>query len=271
VYRGRFAPSPTGHLHFGSLVAAAASYLDARSVGGAWLVRMEDVDPGRCRQEYADSILQCLEEYGFEWDGEVVYQSTRGEAYEEAIGRLAAVTFPCGCTRREAGEVYPGTCRGGVKEGRVGNTLRLRVLAEERVIADRWMGEQRGRVDAVGDFTLRKADGSYAYQLAVVVDDEWQGITDVVRGADLLESTFRQIYLQELLGLRRVRYSHLPLVMGEDGLKLSKQNHAEPLTAENAGLWLGKALRFLGLEMAAEGGDVAVLWKEAIGRWAARR
>jgi glutamyl-Q tRNA(Asp) synthetase len=229
-YRGRFAPSPTGPLHFGSLVTAVASYLDARTHGGKWLVRMEDVDEPRCIPGSDLDILKTLERFGLAWDGPVMYQSRRKEAYREAFEKLRrdGYLYPCTCSRREAGPVYPGTCRRGPAEP--GRPLSWRVLTEN-----------------IGDFVVLRSDGYFAYQLAVVVDDAQQGITDVVRGADLLDATPRQLWLQKLLGCPHPRYKHVPVVTNEAGEKLSKQTLAPPLLPENTAGDLARALRFLQL------------------------
>lgn len=243
-YRGRFAPSPTGPLHFGSLVAALASYLDAKAHGGRWLVRMEDVDRPRCKQEHADTILRQLEAYGLEWDGEVMYQSRRSEAYEAALARLPV--FPCGCTRQEAGERYPGTCRRGLPPGRTARSWRMPVTDELIAFADRLGGRYEERLtETCGDFVLKRADGLYAYQLAVVVDDAAQGITDIVRGADLLDSTARQIWLQRALGVPEPRYLHVPVVTDAHGHKLSKQTFAPPIDVREPEPVKQAALAFL--------------------------
>lgn len=236
MYRGRFAPSPTGPLHFGSLVAAAASYLDARAHGGEWLVRMEDLDTPRVQPGAADSILADLEAFGFAWDGPVLYQSTRTEAYRDALEklRLNGLVYPCGCSRRDSEAVYPGTCANGLPPGKTARSWRVRV--------------NRELAEATGDFILLRADGIFAYQLAVVVDDEAQGITDVVRGADLLDSTPRQMYLQRVLGYRTPRYRHIPVVPGPDGRKLSKQNGAPALDRSCALRLSIDVVRFLGYE-----------------------
>jgi glutamyl-Q tRNA(Asp) synthetase len=258
-YRGRFAPSPTGPLHFGSLVAAVASWADARARGGEWLVRMEDLDPPREVPGAADGILRTLEALGLEPDGPVVRQSGRGDAYRAALDRLRdrGVLFACGCTRREiadsglpgsdGGIVYPGTCRDGPPPGRTAYALRARV--DDAVIAfvDAIQGEVRQDLaHEVGDFVLLRADGLFAYQLAVVVDDAAQGITDVVRGADLLDSTPRQIFLQRALDLPTPRYLHLPVATNAAGEKLSKQTGAPALDGSRPGAALVAALRFLG-------------------------
>ena len=243
VYRGRFAPSPTGPLHFGSLVAATGSYLDARANGGEWLVRIEDIDAPRTVPGAAEDILKTLEGFGFEWDGEVVFQSRRIDLYHAALVRLqlAGHVYPCACSRSaiaaatsrnsiDGGLLYPGTCRTGLKEGAAARAWRLRVPDREFVLHDRVQGESRQNLERdVGDFVLLRADGQYAYQLAVVVDDAEQGITDVVRGADLLDSTPRQILLQRALGLPTPRYLHLPLIVDAHGDKLSKSMAALPV------------------------------------------
>lgn len=244
AYRGRFAPSPTGPLHFGSLVAALASYCDARSAAGQWLVRIEDVDEPRSRAGEDAGILATLERYGFEWDAPVVRQSARGSLYEAALARLREGhhVYECACTRREleaapvssVGErVYPGTCRDGIPVAHVGRRQRAwRVRTEDTVVAfvDRVQRAQRQDLARdVGDFVVRRADGLFAYQLAVVVDDADQDITAVVRGADLLVSTPRQIMLQRLLGLPTPAYLHVPVAINPAGEKLSKQTRARPL------------------------------------------
>ena len=265
-YRGRFAPSPTGPLHFGSLVAAVGSYLDARSRGGEWLLRIEDVDTPRNVPGAADDILRTLEAFGFEWDGPVLWQSRRGEAYDAALERLrqAGLAYPCACSRKEiadsatraavdGGLAYPGTCRGGLPPGRAARAWRLRVAGEETLFVDRLQGRQTQWLETdVGDFVLRRADDLFAYQLAVVVDDAWQGVTDIVRGADLLDSTPRQIWLQQCLDYPQPRYAHLPVAANAAGEKLSKQTHAPPLDARHAAAELVRALRFLGQPAPAE-------------------
>jgi glutamyl-Q tRNA(Asp) synthetase len=243
-YRGRFAPSPTGPLHFGSLVAALASYCDARAAGGEWLLRIEDIDEPRRREGAEEKILETLERYGFEWDGPVVRQSDRARLYEAALERLqvAGFVYPCGCTRRQlsaahlgpAGErVYPGTCRDGLPPSHHGNSqLSWRLRTDGAVIecADRLQSTQRQDMARdVGDFVIRRADGLFAYQLAVVVDDAAQEITDVVRGADLLASTPRQVLLQQLLAVPSPAYLHVPIAINREGQKLSKQTRAPPL------------------------------------------
>ena len=257
-YRGRFAPSPTGPLHFGSLVAAVGSFLEARTRGGDWLVRMDDLDPPRVVPGAADDILRTLEACGMEWDGKVVYQSARSDAYHNALHRLRekVSVYPCACSRREIadsavagveGPVYPGTCRGGIAGGRRARALRL----DTRGAAIAFEDALQGRIAAAlekecGDFVLYRHDGVYAYQLAVVVDDAGEGITDIVRGADLLGSTPRQICVQQLLGLPQLRYAHLPVAVNAAGEKLSKQTLAAPLDAAQPLPALVAALSFLG-------------------------
>lgn len=262
-YRGRFAPSPTGPLHFGSLVAAVGSYLEAISRNGSWQVRMEDLDRPRCQQSSADDILRTLAAYGFEWDGEVLYQSRRDEAYQVALDQLRGLgrIYPCACTRREladshltqeaidGAQVYPGTCRLGLPPGKLARAWRLSIEDEIIAIDDAVQGKvTQVLARDVGDFVLLRADGLFSYQLAVVVDDAAQGITHVVRGADLLDSTPRQILLQQLLILPRPSYAHLPVAIDANGEKLSKQTRALPLSIARPQETLHQVLQFLGQE-----------------------
>jgi glutamyl-Q tRNA(Asp) synthetase len=282
-YTGRFAPSPTGPLHKGSLVAALASYLDARTHGGTWLVRMEDIDEARTVSGAAEAILQCLRAFGMQWDSEVVWQSRRKPLYEAAFARLAEYTYPCACTRREIADsrlstasdgaaVYPGTCRGGLAPGRAARAYRVRVpegAAAEVIFEDRWMGRVAQNLEReVGDFVVRRADGFWAYQLAVVVDDAAQGVTHVVRGADLLDSTPRQILLQRLLGIDIPSYMHVPVLTNEAGEKLSKQTGAQPLDFSRPLPALLDAARFLGLELDAS--TMSAFWSRALHAWQER-
>jgi glutamyl-Q tRNA(Asp) synthetase len=256
-YIGRFAPTPSGHLHFGSLVAALASYLDARSVGGRWLMRMEDLDPPREEPGAQAAILKALESYSFEWDGEVVRQSDRHDAYAEVLNRLFnhGLAYACTCSRKQLEPyhgIYPGFCRNAGHDTKDA-AIRLRVPELEYHFIDRVQGEYRQHLGReVGDFVIRRRDGLYAYQLAVVLDDAWQGITDIVRGADLLDSTPRQLYLQELLGLPQTRYLHIPLITQPDGHKLGKSYRSPPLTEDQATPLLLRALRALGQNPGAE-------------------
>ncbi|WP_253418648.1 tRNA glutamyl-Q(34) synthetase GluQRS [Pseudomonas sp. GGS8] len=251
TYIGRFAPTPSGHLHFGSLVAALASYLDARSVGGRWLVRMEDLDPPREEPGAQTAILKALESYGFEWDGEMVRQSDRHATYAEVLNRLFSqgLAYACTCSRKQLEPyhgIYPGFCR-NAGHGTENAAIRVRVPELEYHFIDRVQGEFRQHLGReVGDFVIRRRDGLYAYQLAVVLDDAWQGITDIVRGADLLDSTPRQLYLQELLGQPQPRYLHIPLITQPDGHKLGKSYRSPPLTEDQATPLLLRALRALG-------------------------
>lgn len=258
-YRGRFAPSPTGPLHFGSLVAALASYCDARSAGGQWLVRIEDVDTPRSRRGAEYAILTALERYGFEWDHEIVRQSERVALYDAAIAKLVAQgdLYECACTRHDQetaptgalGEpVYPRTCRAGISTERIGRARALRVDVDDTRIEyrDRLQGEQaQDLARDVGDFIVKRSDGVHAYQLAVVVDDGAQGISHVVRGADLLASTPRQIFLQRKLGYATPSYLHTPVATNAAGEKLSKQTEAAPLPEEALPV-LVDVWRFLG-------------------------
>lgn len=286
-YVGRFAPSPSGLLHAGSLVAAVASFLDARSHHGDWLVRIEDVDEGRVALGAADAILDLLPRLGMHWDGDVVWQSRRKHLYQAAAERLGRHAYPCGCNRREIADsrlgvapdgaaIYPGTCRHGLPPGRVMRSLRVRVPeAGQDTVAfdDRLAGHvQQHLASDAGDFVLKRADGFWAYQLAVVVDDADQGVTDVVRGADLLDSTPRQIYLQQLLDLPTPRYLHVPVVRNADGEKLSKQTGATAVTAhseQDALAALQQCADFLGLPL-APAASLSGFWSAATAAWARR-
>ena len=282
-YCGRFAPSPTGPLHFGSLVTAVGSYLDARAHGGQWRVRIEDIDALRTVPGAADRILRTLETFGFEWDGEVVFQSRRIDRYRAALTRLqvASLAYPCTCSRSEiamastrtsvdGGRIYPGTCRNGVKEGLAARAWRLRVPDREFVFHDRIQGPSRQNLERdVGDIVLLRADGQYAYQLAVVVDDAAQGINNVVRGADLLDSTARQIWLQHGLGFPTPAYAHLPVAVNAAGEKLSKQTGAAAVNPEDGVALLCRIMRFLGQPDFPDGkrGSLRDFWPWAIASW----
>jgi glutamyl-Q tRNA(Asp) synthetase len=281
---GRFAPSPTGPLHVGSLVAAVASFAMARQRGGLWLVRMEDLDTPRVVPGMADDILRTLECLGFAWDGDILWQSRRTEAYGAALQRLLAAghAYPCGCSRAEIARVataphdgdgeipYPSLCRGGLPPGKEPRSFRVRVPAEPVAFTDLVMGSQHYDLAGIcGDFVIKRADGLFAYQLAVVVDDDAQGVTQVVRGADLLSSTPRQIVLQRLLGFDTPAYAHVPLVTGPGGDKLSKRDNALSLAAgrdlaRQGGDLLLAALRFLGQspppELAGSPGSQVLHW-----------
>ena len=281
MYVGRFAPSPTGPLHFGSLVAAVASYADARAAKGQWLLRIEDVDTSRCTKAAEAEILRQLASYGFEVDSEVVRQSERGELYAHAVKQLTDTgsVFACTCSRKmresaphndEGEAIYPGTCR-NARHAMAGHSLRLRVTDDGRSLVrftDRACGviSQNVAVD-VGDFVLRRADGLYAYQLAVVVDDALQGVTDIVRGEDLLMNTPRQIYLQRALGVATPTYLHVPLVRNVNGEKLSKQTLAAAIRVDAPLETLRAAWAFLKQVDVGRADSVAAFWKAAIAAW----
>ena len=257
TYRGRFAPSPTGPLHFGSLVAALASFLDARANGGQWLVRIEDVDQARTLAGAADDILRTLDALGFEWDEPIAYQSRRTALYEDA-GRLGP-----------EGPVYPGTCRRGTPGGATPRAVRVHTHDAPVAFTDCVYGSLSQRLQStVGDFVVRRADGFFAYQLAVVVDDADQGMTRVVRGADLLSSTPRQIHLQGLLELPTPDYAHVPVVLGADGRKLSKRDRAHPIDPRHPLHALLAAWAFLGQAVEGEQpASPAEFWAAAIASW----
>jgi glutamyl-Q tRNA(Asp) synthetase len=284
---GRFAPTPSGPLHFGSLVAALGSALETRCSGGRWLVRIEDIDTPRAVPGIAEGMLATLERFGFEWDGEILWQSRRIGIYAAALERLKAGghVFPCGCSRRDLAEVpdsalardgsrrYPGTCRNGLPPGvtprawrvRAGGTIRF----EDAVQG--WQEENLAR--DVGDYVVLRADGMFAYQLAVVVDDAEQGVTHVVRGADLLGSTARQIHLQTLLGLPIPAYAHLPAATNAAGEKLSKQTLARAVDEGSPPHILTTALDFLGQNPPDElsGASVEEVWTWAFDNWETER
>lgn len=248
-YTGRFAPSPSGPLHMGSLVTALASFLDARAQGGRWLLRIEDLDPPREQSGAERLILNSLESLGLHWDGPVIYQSQRHAAYEAALHTLQAQgrLFYCRCSRRERraqGNKYPGNCR-RFSEPRPDSAIRLRTESLQCEFQDLFQGHQSLDAANEGDFIVYRRDQFYAYQLAVVVDDAWQGITHVIRGIDLMDNSGRQMYLQQLLGAPTPVYGHLPLIVDEQGRKLSKQHGATALRPENAPRDLFTALHYL--------------------------
>jgi glutamyl-Q tRNA(Asp) synthetase len=287
MYIGRFAPSPTGPLHAGSLVAALASYLDARVNHGRWLIRIEDIDEARTVAGAAEDIIQTLAAFGMRSDGEILWQSTRQIRYSAAFDKLGDAVYACACSRKEIADsrltlaadgavIYPGTCRNGLAPGRTPRAWRLRVPAASDPHAliqfdDRWQGLiSENLTEHVGDFVLKRADGFWAYQLAVVVDDAEQGVTDIVRGADLLESTPRQIYLQRLLGLSTPRYLHVPAVVNDRGEKLSKQTGAQPLDVGSPIKALLEAAVHLGLALSRAPSSVDEFWALAIPAWRQR-
>ena len=264
AYVGRFAPSPTGPLHFGSLVAALASYLDAKANNGKWLVRIEDIDETRCDPIYTADILRTLQAFGMQWDGEVEIQSKRKALYGAALQKLRSdgLIYACDCSRREIadsalagleGPVYPGTCRQSVNTEH-GNAIRVRTSNENITFIDLVQGHVEQRIESeIGDFVVRRRDGLFAYQFAVTVDDADQGVTNVVRGADLLDSTARQMHLQRLLGLPTPQYLHIPVAVNKLGQKLSKQTLAAavPTSSGQGREMLLSALRFLGQSIIA--------------------
>jgi glutamyl-Q tRNA(Asp) synthetase len=281
TYRGRFAPSPTGPLHLGSLVTAIASYLEARRHGGQWLVRIEDLDPPREVAGAADDMLRTLEAFGLHWDGAVEYQSRRHDHYDHALERLQREghLYACGCSRREiaaaarrgpAGPIYPGTCRKGVRLGRGLHALRVRTDETALTFHDRLQGPMRHNLEQeVGDFVLRRADGLYAYHLAVVVDDAAQGITDIVRGSDLLDSTPCHLHLQVLLQLATPSYLHLPAIVDARGVKLSKQTGAPAVCGGDPVPDLHRALALLGQAPPPDlaRARLSELWAWALASW----
>lgn len=273
-YVGRFAPSPTGDLHFGSLAAAVASFLESHSRGGRWLVRIEDIDPPREIAGSATRILADLERLGMVSDGPVLYQSSRLDAYARSIAVLLErdLAYWCGCSRRDVPRngPYPGTCSGGLPRGRKPRSIRLRVPAEPIRFTDRIQGEIITDLAATcGDFVVRRADGLVAYQLAVAVDDAFQGVTDIVRGADLLESTARQIHLQRCLNLPTPSHAHIPVALQADGSKLSKRLRSDPVRFADGAEALRRALVFLGQE--PPGMNLADTWRWALDHWSVER
>jgi glutamyl-Q tRNA(Asp) synthetase len=253
-YVGRFAPSPTGPLHFGSLVAAVASYLQARTRNGQWLLRIEDIDPPRELAGASDEIMEALQRYGFEWDGDVIFQSKNEAAHESALSSLIdqGLAYRCRCSRRDLadaprgalGIIYPGSCRNGCDTGEA--AIRLRTNDAEIAFEDELQGRIAQQLESEsGDFVIRRRDGLIAYHLAVVVDDEIQGVTEVVRGIDLMDSTPRQIYLQQLLGYRTPSYIHIPVITHADGDKLSKLTGAQAIPLDAVSKTLCAALHAL--------------------------
>lgn len=281
LYRGRFAPSPTGPLHFGSLIAAVASYLEAHKQKGQWLVRMEDVDELRNLAGAADNILRTLENYDFEWDGEVLYQTQRKEAYTEALQQLSKqnLTYRCICSRKDLreqaqqgqyGSIYPGNCEHLHHPANVEHALRIKTHNEKIEFNDGIMGfySQQLKTD-IGDFIIRRRDNLFAYQLAVTVDDDFQDITHIVRGVDLLDSTPRQIYLQQCLHYTTPEYAHLPIAVNDNGDKLSKQTGAPGINEKADVGTLVNCMNFLGQNMADElkQASLQTFWQWALENW----
>lgn len=286
-YIGRFAPSPTGPLHAGSLLTALASYLDARAHQGQWLIRIEDLDEARTVPGAATNIIDTLRDFGMQSDADILWQSARKSRYEQAFARLGERVYPCGCSRKEIADsqisvapdgavIYPGTCREGLAPGRLPRAWRVRMPepgAPQDLITihDRWQGRLSESLSStVGDLVLRRADGFWAYQLAVVVDDAEQGVTDVVRGADLLVSTARQVYLQRLLDYPIPRYLHVPVVTNAAGEKLSKQTGASALDRSQPVETLTNAARLLGLDVRPANDSLQAFWEAAVPLWAQR-
>ena len=268
---GRFAPSPTGELHFGSLVAAVASYLEAKSVGGRWLIRVEDIDPPREIPGSADRILQALQAFGMRSDHPVLFQGARRENHRACVDRLLheGKAFPCGCSRRDLppSGVYPGTCRDGIPAGKAPRAVRLKVDDLPVRFKDGIQGEQgENLAESTGDFIIWRADGLPAYQLAVVVDDAFQGVTGIVRGHDLLGSTARQIHVARCLGLNVPSYAHHPVVVSPDRQKLSKRLDSDPVVTLPKAQTLARALAFLGHPCPATL-PLAELWAWALENW----
>jgi len=248
---GRFAPSPTGELHFGSLIAAVASYLQAKTAGGRWLIRIEDIDPPREVPGSARQILNDLDKFGLHSDLPVLYQSQRTNAYRSALDQLLeqGLAFPCGCSRSDlpSSGIYPGTCRNGLPAGKSPRSIRLKVSDQPIRFFDLIQGEQEEYLSkTIGDFVIWRADNLPAYQLAVAIDDAFQQVSEVTRGADLLNSTARQIHVLNCLGLSLPVYAHHPVITGKDGHKLSKRRQSDPITSMSRAKALSMALRFLG-------------------------
>ncbi|VAW53247.1 Glutamyl-Q tRNA(Asp) synthetase [hydrothermal vent metagenome] len=276
TYKGRFAPSPTGSVHFGTLVAAVASYLQAKKNNGEWIIRMEDVDVTRKVESSDIEILNTLEAFGFEWHGEILYQSTQTEYYEKALQQLIlqSLVFPCICSRKQLNEIdcdiYPGTCRNKSLLEKSDHALRILANDVSVEFTDLVMGKQSQNIkQQCGDFIIKRRDGLFAYQLAVVVDDAIQGITEIVRGADLLGSTPRQIYLQQQLGYTTPTYCHLPLAIDNHDNKISKSEGAAKVDVKNREKHLYDTLKFLGQKPPADLLTCSIndIWQWATTNW----
>ncbi len=281
TYIGRFAPSPTGPLHMGSLITAVASYCQARVKNGQWLLRIEDIDPPREVPGATTDIINSLEQLGFEWDGEIIYQSNRIDFYQHALEKLqqSELIYACGCSRSELaasatssryGIRYAGTCRHGLSKGKMARSLRVIVPDKSSHFMDAIQGEHEQNLQRdIGDFVVKRADGQMAYQLAVVVDDAEQKVTEVVRGSDLLDSTARQIYLQQCLGVPSPTYAHIPVLVNAAGEKLSKQTGARPVEIKSAGAALVHALCYLNQQPppSLQNASVNEIWSWTIEHW----
>ena len=283
-YRGRFAPSPSGPLHFGSLIAATASYLQARSQQGEWFLRIDDIDEKRTVKGADQRIIQTLDQFGFEWQGKIIYQSHCKADYQDALHQLTEkkLIYACDCSRQKIrqharqsayGYIYPGYCRDKNHQAEE-YALRLRTDDKPIIFNDAILGHQQQNIEQdVGDFIVRRRDTLFAYQLAIVVDDEKQGISDIIRGADLLDSTARQIYLQQQLSYTTPSYAHLPLAMHPQGGKLSKLTAAPAINSQQASRELFKALSFLGQQPpeASQHSPLDELWSWAINNWSLQK
>jgi glutamyl-Q tRNA(Asp) synthetase len=279
-YIGRFAPSPSGPLHFGSLIAATASYLCAKSVQGKWLLRIEDVDRFRIKENSINSIIQTLESYGYQWDDAILYQSKRSEAYQDALNSLSDLTYPCSCSRKFLqkqaptgmyGYTYLGYCREQMSNPDAAQfAIRLRTNNTLVYFDDGLQASISQSIETeVGDFIIKRSDNMFSYQLAVVVDDEYQQVTEVVRGSDLLDNTPRQLYLQQCLGYQSPRYLHFPTAITSDGKKLSKHYHSAPVSAEQKRGTILKTLNFLGQKapFIDQFSSLESIWDWAIKNW----
>ena len=276
-YTGRFAPSPTGPLHFGSLVAAVGSYLQARQQQGKWLLRIDDIDPKKKKKGAADNIIRTLEQFGFEWDEQVLYQSARYSYYQDVVDDLVKqkLAYPCSCSRnsilkktgQQKGEIiYPGFCRNGPLKKSSTYSIRLRTKHEQIRFNDTLMGAFAVDLEnEQGDFIIQRRDRFFSYHLASAIDDAEQGITEVVRGSDLLNCTASQLYVQQVLNLTSPQYCHLPLAINPSGQKLSKQNHARAIDPQHAVRLLVKTLKFLG-QMPSK--ELITTNKEEVWNWA---
>ncbi|MFT7686475.1 MAG: glutamyl-Q tRNA(Asp) synthetase [Candidatus Azotimanducaceae bacterium] len=268
TYIGRFAPSPTGQLHFGSLVAALASYLDARSNHGQWLLRIEDLDPPRESASAPEEIISQLTHFGFVWDGDVLFQSARLDAYQTSLDQLTMqkLCYPCICSRKAYGKTYPNTCRNRPPSTK---PFATRLVTQDAAIRmhDSILGDQTWYLQKEsGDFIIKRKDGLFAYQLAVVVDDAYQQVTHIIRGSDLLDSTPKQEYIRQCLALPFIQHAHIPVILGSDGNKLSKQANAEPISQSDSAQTLNLALKALG-QTTIPAKTTSMMMQQAIESW----